>query len=351
MSALLKVSNKACAFYASTFGRYVGHDLILCYHSVRDMHRPVRGWLGPGRSLDSTTFDTQMRWLSSVTNVVSLTELLKVPRTDNSIRVAVTFDDGYFDNIDVAMPILRQYGIPITWFVATDFIDNTDMLPWWDLVDLALAKCRQPIELSISGVGQCYDPTVASDRQWLNTHLRIILKSSALNKRNALTEELRQAVSRQIDMPANSYAREQEIKSVLKLGDIELGGHTASHPNVALCSSGELTAEINRGKARLEMISGQTLSWFAYPFGGKGAFSSAAAEAVKEAGFDGACTLLSGTLNKQTEQYMTPRFAVSPTMTMETFKARVLGAPVYAGLETLRSTISTKRKYGKDFIR
>ncbi|KGM06564.1 hypothetical protein LP43_1786 [Methylophaga thiooxydans] len=352
MTSLLKVSNKACSLYAATVGKYSGHDIILCYHSVRDINRPIRGWLGSSRSLDSIVFDRQMSWLSSVAEVVSLSELLQRPRTGTRIRVAVTFDDGYFDNIDVAMPILRQYGIPITWFVATDFIDNADLVPWWDLIDLTLAECYEPVEFTVDGIKGIYDPTVVADRQWLNTRLRMILKSTGLLQRDAIIEDMRYAISRQYTLPTNSYAREEEIKSVLQGGDIELGGHTGSHPNVALCSSDELKAEINRGKIRLEKISGQSLNWFAYPFGGRGAFSPSAAKAVQEAGFNGACSLVSGTVSMKTEKYMIPRYAISPNMTMETFKARVLGAPLYAGLESLRSSISMSsvRKYGKGFV-
>lgn len=351
MSTLLKVTNLACVIHAKTFGRYAGHDLILCYHSVRDKNKTTRGWLAPSRSVDSQDFEAQMRWLSKAVEVVTLQELMDSPRTRENIRVAVTFDDGYFDNIDVALPILRQHGIPITWFVATDYVENAKLLPWWDLIDLALEQCRKPLKIDIDGFQRSPDPSGVSDRHWLQTNLRQILKSSSPQKRDAITETLREAISHELDIPENSYARKQEIKSALRDGLVELGGHTASHPNVALCESQELIYEITSGKRRLEEISGQPLNWFAYPFGGKGAFSNVSAEAVKQAGFKGACTLLSGTLGKKTNCFMTPRFAVSPRMTMETFKARVLGAPAYEAMEKLRSNflIRKTRNYGKDF--
>ena len=50
---------------------------------------------------------------------------------DISRHLAITFDDGYRDNHAVAMPILREHGLPATFFITTNFI-GTDHQTWWD---------------------------------------------------------------------------------------------------------------------------------------------------------------------------------------------------------------------------
>ncbi|MDZ7804407.1 polysaccharide deacetylase family protein [Thiohalophilus sp.] len=200
--------------------------------------------------------------------------------------------------------------------------------------------------LQSNTVAGVYDPNITPQRQWLNTTLRTILKSSGPEKRDEIAADLRLAISRQLDIPSNSFARAEEIAAAVARGGVDLGGHTASHPNLALCQPDELATELLRGKDRLATISGQSPRWFAYPFGGKGAFNPAAADAVRDAAFDGACTLLTGTVRVDTGRYAVPRIAVSPAMTMETFRARVKGAPLYTGMEKIHSAMSKKRRYG-----
>ena len=54
-----------------------------------------------------------MRWLKECTEVATIREFLTVRPLNRRVRVAVTFDDGYFDNINVVRPILKELGIPI----------------------------------------------------------------------------------------------------------------------------------------------------------------------------------------------------------------------------------------------
>ena len=67
-------------------------------------------------------------------DVVSLHELLNRLEQGASVShlLAVTFDDGYRDNSEVAAPILAAKGVPATFFIASDFI-GTDRIPWWDV--------------------------------------------------------------------------------------------------------------------------------------------------------------------------------------------------------------------------
>lgn len=62
--------------------------------------------------------------------------------------VLVTFDDGYLEGHDVALPILRRAGVPATFFIPTAFPD-AGRLFWWDRVHLLMRRAaREPIELN-----------------------------------------------------------------------------------------------------------------------------------------------------------------------------------------------------------
>ena len=222
----MAIVDRLCMIYGSTAAGFVSHDVILCYHTVRDRNKPARGWLSHERSVDVELFYAQMRWLKECTEVATIRELLTVRPLNRRVRVAVTFDDGYFDNINVVRPILKELGIPITWFIATDFIDRPDLLPWWDLIDLVLEKCTKPLEFRSEGVAGIFDPLKGDQRKWLNKSLRRILKSSDPIKRDQIVSELKAGIEQQIHLPLNSFSRADEIASTLSDGLIELGGHS-----------------------------------------------------------------------------------------------------------------------------
>lgn len=101
--------------------------LILLFHRVDDE-------LGDNAiSCDSRTFEAYCQFLSRYFEVLSLSELIGRLNGSGPLggTVAITFDDGYKDNLEVAAPILRRHGLTACFFIATDFI-GTDRVGWWD---------------------------------------------------------------------------------------------------------------------------------------------------------------------------------------------------------------------------
>lgn len=332
MSALVNLVNRACAVYGETFARLVKHRVILCYHNVGDAGR---GWLGDSRSIATSEFEAQMRWLQANVDLVSLEQITRGNGRLRRHQVAITFDDGYLNNVETVMPIMRELKLPMTWFVATQFVDHADQLPWWDMIDLLLQQPAGSVEFTEPEIRGSFDLSQAQDRSWLNKSLRAIIKRLPIGRRDVIAGELTQQLARLVELPPNAFARPQEIAAIDWDG-LEIGGHTVTHPNLAACSETERRDELQTGKHRLEQISGRQLNWFAYPFGGADTFDAASAESVRESGFRGAVTLMPGTVSANSNPYLLPRLAVSPKMSLEEFKARVAGAPLFARSQLLR---------------
>ena len=86
--------------------------MILCYHNVGEAGR---GWLGQARSIPLDRFEAQMRWLKSVADVVPLDEIARAGGRPRRHQVAITFDDGYLNNVDsVIFTICQEYSSPTT---------------------------------------------------------------------------------------------------------------------------------------------------------------------------------------------------------------------------------------------
>lgn len=90
---------------------------VVCYHRVNDVQRD-------GVTVPVETFDRQIALIRRHYQVTPLADLIsgQVDRTSRRPIVAVTFDDGYRDNFENAVPILRRHGVPATFFVCTGLI-------------------------------------------------------------------------------------------------------------------------------------------------------------------------------------------------------------------------------------
>jgi len=95
------------------------------YHRVADHAEYDQLVVSPDR------FAAHMAYLAREHRIVSLGEALTLLEDERSIFpcVAVTFDDGYLDNLTNALPILERYAIPATIFITTSFCDQTARLP------------------------------------------------------------------------------------------------------------------------------------------------------------------------------------------------------------------------------
>lgn len=104
---------------------------ILVYHTINhtDGQSDCPEMISPAR------FEQQVRWLSRRKRVVSLIDTLTLSQKQNV--VAITFDDGYRDNLTVALPILEKYGLPLTLFVVAGFVDRDGYLSATELREMS----------------------------------------------------------------------------------------------------------------------------------------------------------------------------------------------------------------------
>ncbi len=94
---------------------------VLCYHSV---NATANGKCDP---IHPELFEVHLRYLKAHHTVVPLHAVAQHLATGDVLSpdaVAITFDDGYRDNYEVAFPLLEKYGVPATIFVVTGFING-----------------------------------------------------------------------------------------------------------------------------------------------------------------------------------------------------------------------------------
>src|SRR5438309_2356455 len=113
--------------------------VILMYHRVAFVQNDP--W---GLAVDPERFEEQIAYAKQHRSPMSVDEFVERLRSKSlpADAVAVTFDDGYRDNLVNAKPVLARYGVPATLFLATGFVDQ-DAPFWWDeLATMILASTQ-----------------------------------------------------------------------------------------------------------------------------------------------------------------------------------------------------------------
>ena len=113
--------------------------VILMYHRVAIV--PHDPW---GLAVDPERFEEQMEYVKQHRTPISMDEFVERLRNKTlpENAVAVTFDDGYCDNLINAKPVLSRYGVPATVFLATGFVDQNTSFWWDELATMILASTQ-----------------------------------------------------------------------------------------------------------------------------------------------------------------------------------------------------------------
>ncbi|HEY9103468.1 polysaccharide deacetylase family protein [Chitinimonas sp.] len=280
---------------------------ILIFHRVLPEQDPIF----PGEAY-ARWFDQMLGWLKQWCNVLPLDEAVQrlAAGTLPARAAAITFDDGYADNHDVALPLLRSHGLSATFFIATGFLDGGRM--WNDTVIEAVRHC-QGSALDLRGLnagegGQldCYSLASASARQQAIGAIIGRIKYLPVAERQALTEEiaLRAGVR-----PADDLMMDTPRVRALRQAGMQIGAHTVSHPILAGLSAEEARQEIADSRRTLEGILGERVGLFAYPNGKPGAdYSPESVTIARELGFDAAVSTAPGAAVQGSDPFQLPRF-------------------------------------------
>ena len=196
---------------------------ILIYHSVFYETDPFRKG-----DVDIKTFEWQVQLLKQIYNVIPLSEAINLLKNNKlpPRSACITFDDGYADNAEIALPILKKYSVPATFFIATRYLDGGGSM-WNDkIIEAVKNTSLSSIDLSSIGLAK-FDFGSLELKVQSAISLVKALKYKSNEDREILAikiEKLLEAnISKELMMTS-----EQVI--MLKNSGMEIGGHTWSHP-------------------------------------------------------------------------------------------------------------------------
>jgi peptidoglycan/xylan/chitin deacetylase (PgdA/CDA1 family) len=233
--------------------------------------------------------------------------------------VAISFDDGYRDNLLVARPLLAMFGAPATVFIATGWIDEETAFWWDDLADTVLGargasgwleSCQIRVELPSTEVADSprwrAESGASSARQMLYLAVWQRLKAMEEGPRRVAMAEVREVLGAVAPKPEALPMAREEIDALTADGLIGIAPHTVHHPALADLKPDRQRREISESLAVCREIAGDGVRGFAYPYGDR---SPLAIEAVRACGLSWACSTRSQAV-KQSELYDLPRLQV-----------------------------------------
>ncbi len=275
-------------------------------------------------------FEDQLRSLARDYRVVALTELLAehLSQRLSDGTVAITFDDGYADNLQAAAPLLVRNGLPATFFVTSGAIGSQREF-WWDRLERCLLVAGQlPDRLQISAAGSeqswdlgsakvGFDPSVRGAKPWeADPTTRLGFFYEIWKYLRGLDEVAREQALAAVEQwsgtghqtrPTHRILSAEEVRELAGLPGMTIGAHSVSHATLSACDASVQRLEIRRSKEDLQHLLGRRVPMFAYPFGD---FGPETPGMVREAGFDGACIADPGAVWVDTDPFQLPRVAV-----------------------------------------
>ena len=288
-----------------------GRAAILCYHRVLPDEK-VYNDNNPQRNLaiSETLFNEHMEYLVANHKVVSMDELTKhLNSKSEEFVVAVTFDDGYKDNLQNALPILQKFNIPAIIYISTRFPEGDCTMWWYELWELI--KGERKISLD-----------------WKKEKIRLIIKSysqkiKAYNKLNRLLvvenfhsqRELMKIIRRNNNpIHYDSICLQwNDIENLSKHHLIAIGSHAHTHCSLRHLKDEQVTWELEYSKKLIEKRINKVVNHLAFPFGTKNHVSKRDHIIARKCGYKTAVQTTVKVLNKAEELYSLPRLSVRNT--------------------------------------
>ncbi|HKY33175.1 MAG TPA: polysaccharide deacetylase family protein, partial [Candidatus Polarisedimenticolia bacterium] len=257
--------------------------LVVGYHRVLP---DLRAGAGSIRSLVVTTaaLEKQLDWIGARHRFVALDEageLARGARSRGRPAAAVTFDDGYADVHEHALPLLLRKGIPAGVFVVTGLAGTSFQLPHDRLFGIMsragaappAAGLRGELPAAVERAWRAGGP-LAGARQALTT-----LPPRALDRACAALE---QALGALPLPPGAARPLTWDQVRALRAAGLTIGSHTEGHPFLTTVPDGDLAREVAGSRARLEAELGTPVRHFAYP---DGRWEPRTVDAVEAAGY------------------------------------------------------------------
>lgn len=267
-------------------------SVIVMHSVVRDRRDHLLDRLRTSASFLETLI---AHYIASGVPIITLDEALARLQDPSTKRfVCFTFDDGYRDNLSLALPIFERHGVPLTVFVTSCFLDRSMNVWWAGLVELL----KRVDSLEVSALGRAFDTSTFEKKVHAYRLLGGTVSTGALSAQ-AVSDLLRShGISCEAILDRDALAV-SEVRELTRHPLVTVGGHTHSHPRLSRLSLPDARREMKRNKDLLEQLADREVHHFAYPHGDRASCGEREFALARELGFRSGLTTQIGNLGRK----------------------------------------------------
>jgi len=314
-SGLKNKINRLCSFFENK-------TAVLMYHRVSCLDRDSQLL-----AVTPENFEGQIKYLSENYILLSLNDLKEAlsRKVIPNKSVAITFDDGYLDNLTQAFPLLEKYQVPATIFVSSGFVDGSFEMPSDELEKCIFEKSAflGKIELILHGV--IYHWSLSEEENSLSWNITLppkttrqkcyqqihqMMSKCSNEERKNIIQQLRKQTGVKGIRNNRRVLNQEELRQLAQNPLISIGAHTVNHLSLASQSLEVQKHEINDSIEDLESCCQTDIRLFAYPYGGNDAVSEETVQLARSSKLSLAFSTIHGAVSRKSNLYLLPRVNV-----------------------------------------
>jgi peptidoglycan/xylan/chitin deacetylase (PgdA/CDA1 family) len=282
-------------------------------------------------------FDRQMATVQRYFEPVGIDDLVRYAEGGTLPRnaILITFDDGYRDNYELALPVLQRRGMKAVFFVATSYISERRLF-WWDRVNyLVKSSKRSSLELAYP-VPLRLDTSDAQARRAAITSLLRVVKSARSLDLPKLLDELQRATGSDWSTDLERQLADEHLMSwhqvrALRAAGMEVQSHTRTHRVLQTLEDAQILDELRGSREDLERELGEPISAISYPVGYGIADRAFIREALTQAGYKIAFKNAGGVqwVTDKLDRFQVDRISVCSQCPEALFRAMLAVPPLF----------------------
>tara|TARA_Y100000590_G_scaffold346139_1_gene396260 strand:- start:22355 stop:23368 length:1014 start_codon:yes stop_codon:yes gene_type:complete len=287
-----------------------GRAAILCYHRVLPDNNLMNKNPQQNQIISESLFDEQMSYLSSNHIVVSMDEMIEhLKSKSDKFVVALTFDDGYKDNLTNALPILEKYNLPATIYISTRFPEGDCEMWWYELWELI--SLNNNIIINWGGS--------IKKMKTINYSQKIIAYNIIGNlfvEENYIKQTELMSKIRENNSPISYDSLCLKWEEIIKLSNnplITIGSHAHTHCSLRHLSKEDVFWELSYSKKIIEDKINKKVKHFAFPFGTNNEVSKRDQLIAQQCGYRTAAITIPKVLYDNNLLFSLPRLSVRNT--------------------------------------
>lgn len=284
--------------------------IILCYHSISG---PTEDRIDPTIIVSPSNFEDQLEFLADSGHVISMGDYLDAMRSGRPLpknSAVLTFDDGYKDNWTTAFPLLKKFGFPATFFLATDLV-GAPQPKWEDRIACFIQRSKAPcLSLGLQTGMTSIDLSEPRARYRAINHLIGLLASYEPARREHVLDAIREQSGAETGDLAGVMMSWDDARKIAATPGMTIGAHTVTHPHLSHSSDDQIYDEVVLSRQVIEKQVGAAVRFFCYPYGD---FDDRVVRQLQAANYECAGTLVYGSNTLRTDPFRLKRIQAPNT--------------------------------------